>query len=481
MHGVTILVRRTIWTRQAFVANAAAAGNTAGSSGVALSTIPRAAFGWALVLCLLLACGPAAAQGLLDVYRLARDSDPKWRAANFELQANSEAVAQARAALLPTIAFDYGHLDTEQKILQSNNPIFATGSSRYPTDTQILTITQPIFRAASWVKLKQAKTVVKQAAATLAAAEQDLMLRVAGAYLGVLAARDGLALAEAEKGAIGRQLELASSRLDRGLGTITGLYDSRARHSVAEAREIEARNKLDDASQALREIVGKVIEGLRPLKADIPLVRPDPARVEAWLTTAENQNLRLESRRQGVVVASQEVDRQRAGHIPTINLVGTNNYTRAGGTIFGGGSNTETTNVGVTLSVPIFEGGATSSLAREAAFRYQKSREDLEAERRSLERLTRAAFQGVTSGTGLVVALGQTVQAQEKALESKEEGRKAGLITVLPVLDATRDLYAAKRDYAQARYDYLINRLKLKEAAGTLSEQDLVALNGLLD
>ena len=224
-----------------------------------------------------------------------------------------------------------------------------------------------------------------------------------------------------------------------------------------------------------------VIEGLRPLKADIPLVRPDPARVEAWLTTAENQNLRLESRRQGVVVASQEVDRQRAGHIPTINLVGTNNYTRAGGTIFGGGSNTETTNVGVTLSVPIFEGGATSSLAREAAFRYQKSREDLEAERRSLERLTRAAFQGVTSGTGLVVALGQTVQAQEKALESKEEGRKAGLITVLPVLDATRDLYAAKRDYAQARYDYLINRLKLKEAAGTLSEQDLVALNGLLD
>lgn len=444
-------------------------------------TFTRLTSMWGLLLCLLPASGPAAAQGLLDVYRLARDNDPKWRAANFEFQANSEAVAQARAALFPTIVFDYGHTDTEQKILQSNNPIFATGASRYPTDTQILTITQPIFRAAAWVKLSQAKSVVKQAAAANAAAEQDLMLRVSTAYLGVLAARDGTALAGAEKEAIGRQLELASSRLDRGLGTITGLYDARARHSVAQAREIEARNKFDDASQALREITGRVIDGLRPLKADIPLVRPEPPRVDEWLVTAENQNLRLESRRQGVAVASQEVQRHRAGHVPSVNLVGTNNYTRAGGTVFGGGSQTETTNLALTLSVPIFEGGATSSLAREAAYRHQKSKEDLEAERRGLERQTRAAFQGVTSGAGLVAALGQTVQAQEKALEAKEEGRRAGLYTLLPVLDATRDLYAAKRDYAQARYDYLTNRLKLREAAGTLSEQDLVAVNGLLE
>jgi outer membrane protein len=422
----------------------------------------------------------AQASGLLDVYRLAREHDPRWRAAGFEFQATSESEKQARAALLPTITLDFERVETEQKILSSNNPIFGVGSSRFPTDSRVLTLTQPIFRASSWARLAQAKAVVKQAAAANAAAEQDLMLRVAAAYLGVLAARDGLALAAAEREAVGRHLELAQARLDRGLGTIANLHDARARYTVTQAREIEARNKLQDAGQALREITARTIEGLLPLRAEIPLVAPDPPSVEQWLSVAENQNLRLESRRQAVEVASEEVRRQRGGHAPSVTLVGTNTNRRAGGTVFGGGSHTDTTDLALRLSIPIFEGGATSSLTREAAMRRSKALEELDFEWRQLERQARAAFQGVQSGISLVAALRNTVDAQEKAVETKEEGRRAGLTTLLPVLDAQRDLYFARRDYAQARYDYLMNRLRLKETAGTLSEQDLVAIDALL-
>ncbi len=141
--------------------------------------------------------------------------------------------------------------------------------------------------------------------------------------------------------------------------------------------------------------------------------------------------------------------------------------------MFGGGSNVETTDVTVRLTVPIFEGGLTSAVTQEAVFRFQKAQEDHEQERRAVDRATRAAYDGTLSGIGLVQALGETVASQQSALEAKEQGYKAGLFTLLPVLDATRDLYVAKRDYALVRYDYLLNTLRLKQAAGTLSEADL--------
>ena len=441
----------------------------------------RARAGWVVCgLLLLLSCGSAVAQSLIEAYRLARDNDPKWRAAGFEQQATNEAKAQARAALLPLIGFDAEKIETDQNIISSNNPVFALGASRYSTENQLLTIRQPIFRLASWIRLQQADAVVRQAAATHAAAEQDLILRVANAFLGVLAAQDALTLATAEKESVAKQRDLAQGRFERGLGTMTNLYDARARYAFNEAREIEATYKLKDAGQALREVTGKVFEAPRPLRDTIPLTPPDPSSVEQWVEIAEKQNWRLEARRLGAEVAREEVKRQRAGHVPTLDLVGTNNYRRSGGTVFGGGANTETRDVTLRLNIPIFEGGNTTSLTREAAYRSSKAVEDVEFEWRQLERQTRAAFLGVVSGIGLVTALSNTVEAQEKAVEAKNTGLQAGLFTLLPVLDAQRDLFLAKRDYAQARYDYLINRLRLKEAAGTLSEDDLVAINMML-
>jgi outer membrane protein len=341
-------------------------------------------------------------------------------------------------------------------------------------------VNQAIFRKDVIERFAQAKAVVRQAEFTVLAAEQDLQLRTTAAYLTVLGAADNVALTTAERQALGKALDLAREKLKGGLGTITNQHDASARYAAAQAREIEAQNKLRDARQGLREITGKLIENLQTLREEFPLETPEPAVIERWIEAAFEQNLGLRAKREAVEVARQEVERQRAGHYPSLNLLLNHNRRDAGSTMFGGGSNVETTDLTLHLSVPIFEGGLTSAVTQEAAYRFQKAQEDHEQERRAVDRATRAAFDGTMSSVGLVQAIKQTVISQESALEAKDQGFKAGLFTLLPVLDATRDLYLAKRDYAQTRYEYLLNRLKLKQAAGTLSESDLGAIGAAL-
>jgi outer membrane protein len=423
---------------------------------------------------------PALGEDLAEVYALSRQNDPKYNAARFEFEAAAYAEPQAMAALLPTVNFELSQTSTKQKILSSANSVYATGASKYPTDSQTLTLTQPIFKLSAWLGYAQAKSKVKQAAATLGAAEQDLMVRVATAYLNVLAARDALGFAGAERDAIKRQLDLVQQRFTSGLVAIANLHDARARHSLKEADVVAAQNDLDDKNQALRELTGKLFTRLKPLRDQIPLDLPQPGDMEHWVDSAQKQNLLLEARRQAVEVAQQEIGRQRAGHMPALDAVATQNRKDTGGSLFGGGANVETTDLMFRLSIPIFAGGLTSALTGEAIKRYYGAREDMERDLRQTERQTRAAFQGVTGGAVRVEALAQSVISSESARELKVEGYKAGLETLLQVLDAERDLYAAKRDSAKARYDFLLNRLRLKQAVGTLSDEDLAAINRLM-
>lgn len=442
------------------------------------SATRRMLAGW--VLALVVVAPAARGETLLEAYALALKSDPKYRAAQAESGAAGTATDQAQAGFLPTIRFDREHTQSRQKILSSENPVFSTGSTSFPTDNRTLYVTQPIFRKDVIERYEQAKAVVRQAEFTLLAAEQDLILRTTSAYLLVLAAADNLALAVAEREAVGKALELARERLKGGLGTITNQYDAAARFAVAQAREIEARNKLRDARQGLREITGKNIETMQTLRPEFPLEAPDPAASERWVEASLEQNLILRAKREAVIVARQEVERQRAGHFPSVNLLLTHNKRDTGSTLFGGGSNIETTDLMVRLTVPIFEGGLVVAVTQEAQFRYQKSQEELEQEARSVDRVTRAAYDATLSGVSLVRALGDSVVAQEGALGAKEQGYRSGLFTLLPVLDAQRDLYLVKRDYYQTRYEYLVNRLRLKQAAGTLSEDDLKAVSSAL-
>lgn len=425
--------------------------------------------------------GGVGAESLLDVYQMALGGDPRLAAARYEHEATESTVKQARAGLLPRVAFEVDKTDEQQNIISSRNAVIGAGKSRFNIDAYTLTITQPIFRLGAWERLAQTEAGVKQAFALRTASEQSLMVRVATAYLGVLAAKDNLEFSSAEREAVGKQLQLAEERVKRGLAAQGTVHDARARYAQVSAREIEARNVLDDARQGLREIIGSELGSYKAVREDIPLRQPEPANIEKWVETALNQNLALEARRQAGEVALREVQKQRAGHYPTLDLVATRTNREQGGSMFGGGSHIETTDLSLKLNVPIYEGGGTSALTQEAVSRHLKSQQELEQERRAVERQTRAAFQGVISGASQVEALKQGVVAQKSAMEVKQESYKAGLVTVLAVLDAQRDLYMAKRDYAKARYDYLLYRLRLKQAVGTLAESDLEEVNRLLD
>lgn len=436
---------------------------------------------WLLASLVLTAVSAVRAETLLEVYRLAVQNDPRLAAARFDHEASEQTVIQARAGLLPSVIFEAEKTTERQNILSSQNAVFGRGFSEFPVDQHSFTISQPIFRKAAWERLSQAQAAVKQAFAQRTAEEQNLILRVATAYLTVLAARDSLSFARAEKDSVGKQLQQVEQRVTGGLATMSQLHDARARYAQTESREIDAQNTLQDAQQALQEITGKPVSMFQSLRREIPIGRPDPPSVEKWVEKALAQNLNLEARRQAAEVARLEIEKQRSAYFPTLNLVGTYNNRKTGGSLFGGGSHVETTDLSLKLNLPLFEGGATGALTEEAVRRHQRALQEAEQERRQVERQARAAYQAVIGGISQVQSLRQGLISQTSALETKSESYRAGLVTVLAVLDAQRDLFFVQRDYARARYDYLLNRLRLKLATAILSEDDLAEINRLLE
>lgn len=424
--------------------------------------------------------GKGSTVSLLALLQQALDTDPKYQAAKSDFEANREAVPQARAGYLPTASFDYQHSAIRQNVLRASNASFPTGESGYPSKSMTLTITQPILKAQAFVKMDQAGVAVEQARINLVASEQDLILRVAGSYLNLLAAKDGRELSMAEREATEKQFELARTRLERGLGTITQVHDTEARFALTEAREVEAGNKYDDARQALKEITGDNVDDVRGFRADFDASPPQPSAAGAWVQAAQEQNLALQSRNLALEIAGLEVLRQQAGYLPTLNAVGTMSRQDTGGSIYGSGQKLDNAELGFKLSLPLFEGGMTASLVREAVARKDKAEKERELELRRTERTTRSAFLAVQASARTLAALRKSVVAQDSALQARLQGFKSGIANIVAVVDAYRLFYAAKRDYLQARYDYLINRLRLKQSVGTLSRADLEDLGALL-
>jgi outer membrane protein len=423
----------------------------------------------------------ASADDLLTSYQLALKNDPIFLAAGYENEALSEGVAQARSNLLPKVNLVYQDKETTQDIISSDNTVFASGKTTFPTDDLTITLSQPIYNYPSFVKYSQSKEQKKQADTVLEAARQDLILRVAELYFAVLAAQDSLELAMAEKAAVARQLKLAESRLKMGLARVTDLHDAKARYADVVAKEIEAETILDDRLQALSVSTGEVASELDRIKEEIKLTRPEPQDVDYWIKLASKSNPGILNLQYAVTVASDEIRIQKGGHYPTVDLQLRANRNETDGTLFGGGSEVETTDVMLNLNVPIYSGGYTSSKTREAVKRHQKLLQDLDQKRREVKREMRAAYFGMISSISRAEAHDESVKSQRLALDAKERGFKSGLYTVLAVLDAERDLYIAKRDYLQARYDYVINSLKLKHAVGQISEEDVIQANQWLE
>ncbi len=419
--------------------------------------------------------------GLISFFQKALVADSKYKAAKADFEANAEALPQARAGYLPTVFFDYQSSSYSQNIMRASNPTFPTGNSTYPNENWTLTITQPVLKLSAKVKISQAELGIEQIRLNLVSAEQELILRVSSSYLGLLAAKDVQDMAQAEREAMQKQAEVARTRLDSGLGTITQLYEVEARFALAQAKEIQAGNKVDDARQGLKEIIGENIKDVSGFKGDFDAVAPQPTDINPWIAAAFEQNPALQARKLATQIAALEVKRQSASYLPTVNLVGTVGQQDAGGSIYGSGQKAENIELGLRINIPLYEGGLTSSLVREAAARQSKVAEEQEQELRHTERQVRTSFLGVQASTQTLNALRKAVLAQESVLQSKLEGHRSGLFNIVAVLDAYRLYFSARRDFLQERYDYLVNRLKLKMSVGSLSRSDLEDLSVLID
>jgi outer membrane protein len=457
-----------------------------------------------LVPVMLLLAQAGHADTLLQIYEKSLQSDPRIREAEANRLAVMEGKPIARGALLPQAS---GRMNIANNAADGDTSTFFGGlqSTRVvdsrDNDAQnwVLELRQSVFRWDQWVTLSQAGKKSAQADADYQAAQQDLIVRVASAYFLVLAAEDTLASEQAAKESIGRQLEQAQKRFEVGLIAITDVQEAQAAYDQAVAAEILAKRALANNWEALRTIIDEVPPTLAKPSEDIPLTSPAPDDVEAWVKTALQQNRSVISSQIGTQIAKDDVSLARTGHYPTADLVLTRNDTDNEGfsrscntpTLPDGscpgdvvrtptGTDLETDSISLQLTLPIFSGGQTSARVQQAVYRHRAARERLERTARETEQQTRDAYLGVISDISRVAALKQALESSRTALKASEAGYEVGTRTAVDVLDAKRKTYVAEALYLRSRYDYLINGLRLKQAAGTLTVDDLAQVDTLL-
>jgi outer membrane protein len=347
-------------------------------------------------------------------------------------------------------------------------------------------ITQTLFRWDQWQALKRADSQVAVAEATYRAAQQNLLVRVSRAYFDVLASEDTLTAAEAALQAFARQLEQAEKRFEVGLIAVTDVQEARAAHDTATAAVIAAKRVLASSQETLRELTGEHYAALVKPDDGMPLDQPQPLDEQLWVAKALENNLDVVAARLNVDVATGSVKIAQSGHMPSVDLFAQRNQssfdtTQTNNGITGPADSDDTVDtIGVQVVIPIFSGGVTSSRVREQVYLQRAERERLDGSMRAAERETRDAYLGVIAEKAGVKALQQSVKSNQTALEATEAGFEVGTRTTVDVLDARRRLFEAQRDYARSRYDYLINTVRLKAAAGGLQASDLDAINGVL-
>jgi outer membrane protein len=423
--------------------------------------------------------GQAYGIDFLQTYRLARQNDAAFSAARSSLEAGLEKLPQGRALLLPVIN---GTANTNWNDGENRS----TGNSRqFNSNGWNVTLTQPLFRWQNLVQYKQSQFQVLQSEAQFGQATQDLIVRVAQAYFDVLAAQDNIDFIISNKIAIGEQLAQAKRNFEVGTATITDTNEAQARYDLAVAQEISGQNALEVAVRALQQIIGQIPDKLTPLKA-VAMTTPSPNVMDEWANAARRNNFVVRGNEAVFEIATQEIERQKAGHYPTLDVVAsaqenTNENLAAAAAISGGSRATISQNaIGLQLALPIFAGGSVLSRTREAVALREKARGDLEASKRAAEFNARQSYLNVTNGLAQVKALEQALVSSETALQSNRVGYEVGVRINIDVLNAQQQVFQTKRDLARARYDTILNGLRLKSAAGSLTENDVELVNALL-
>jgi outer membrane protein len=439
--------------------------------------------------------------GLLEVYEQALVNDPVIRVAEANFLATSEVKRQARSGLMPSLSLSSSASDSHS--LNPNPPLdfitgqpsaeFSSSESDSESSSLNLSVNQTVFDWGQYLGLQQADKTIARAEVDLAVTQQELMLRVANAYFNVLAAEDLLAADIAAREALELQHEQTLRRFDVGLIARTNVEEAQAGYDSAVATVIASERLLANAQESLREIIDIYVTDLRSPIEDLPLMAPNPSDVEAWVEIAQGQNLSLVASRISADIAQDDIRIARSSRFPTLRLSasGSDSSSTANQTTnrFVGpdlvtpptGSDRENESIQLSLSLPIFSGGANGSRVQQSVYQHRAAVETVERFARQAERLTRDAYLGVTSEINRVEALRQALESSRTALLATQAGEEVGQRTAVDVVNAQNNVRRAETQYAASRYEYLLNILRLKQAAGSLSAADLVEIDAWLE
>ena len=415
-------------------------------------------------------------ESLLDIYQQALAHDPTLASALSANQAAQEIIEQGKALYRPTVNFnaDANAVQSDIRYISSTRDPSRSNFENYKYG---IDARQPIYRKQNLIQIAQATTQVSQADKQLHLSQQTLILRTTQAYFDVLIAQDKIDLIEAQKTAISSQLEQAKANFEVGTVTITDVNEAQARYDLTVAQEIAAVNEYQIAKHALQAITGQFPSKLATVKADIKtnnLVQS----MDSWLEVAAQNNLNIQIQQDVAKFSEQEIERSKAGHLPTLDAVASYTDSYANGSYsITPGNELKTGTIGLQLQIPLYQGGATSSRVRQAELNKQKAQDDVEIARRQTELDTQRAYLNLSTTIAQVKALDQALVSSQSQLDSTKLGYEVGVRTSVDVLNAQQQLFSAKRDLLQARYNYLVNIIRLKAASGVVAEADLLDIN----
>ena len=424
---------------------------------------------FALLLLLCVSTSPLYASDLNSIYRLAVTNDAQILGSKASLEATREAKPIARSGLLPQIFVSGG-----------GTAITTRQSDSWNRTEAAVDLSQPLYDREAYMGYKQADHIVEQAEVLYLGDEQSLIIRVAEAYFGVLSAEDEVTFSKAETRAIGKQLDQATQRYDVGLIPITDVHEAQAQYDGARSAQIFAETELQNSREVLREIIGKDPGKLAKLKKKIPLIGPKPNSIKHWTSTALNNNPDVMAAEEEVRIAEKEVEIIRSGHYPTADLVAgasTYNLTSRGDAFLNSINNDDEARIGLRLNIPLYTGGRVTHSTRQARARLRAARSGLEAAKRRIIRNAHDSYRGINSNISQVNALQATTVSTKSALAATQAGYEVGNRTLVDVLNSQRDVFRADSALAVSRYEYVLDHLRLRDAAGTITEADLKKVN----
>ena len=434
--------------------------------------MPVLSFRRRAILCLsivaLFQTGNASALGLMQAFDAALQHDPTYRAAMHENEAGQQFKIMGRSHLLPSLSFVY--------TTNANQQDFATttgsGFRQYPSETEVLQFRQPIFNLDSFARYKQGIAQTNQSEAKFSERSQELIVRIVGAYADAKHAEDHLALAVAQANMYAEQRQMDTRKFAKGEGTKTDMLETQSKFDLAEAQVIEARDNLANMRNVLATISGMEVTVLDSLTDNFQVRPMDPASFEEWKSISLERNPEVIAQRHTVEVAYQEINRQRAGHAPRVDLIAGVNRQKSDIPIMVG-MDFLTRSIGVQVNVPLYNGGNVSALTSQAVANHEKAKAELDAKINQVLIELRKQYNLALSSAQRIDALIKSVSSANFLIEAMQQSVKRGVRTHLDTLNARQQLFTAKRDLAQARYNYLLSYLRLRKAAGTVGVSDL--------